>query len=221
MFSLTFILPSITGPTSCVFLRHARLGGAPFPASWGSAHSSPAASPRASAQSSGQTFSEIRLKFYAKERAPGGLRSRQCSSPCQLAAAFPTASIPLCTANNFISMHIATRFRVIAAQRCCHETRCTRALSLSFLLSGRYSAGACPVADGFKASRYNVAVTQRGEIPLISFEGDTYYPGSSPWPQNFNPTWVEASSGTAGVEGLIIRAQNCSFVPGVCINLQR
>jgi hypothetical protein len=76
----------------------------------------------------------------------------------------------------------------------------------------------CPVADGFKTSRYNVSVTQRAEIPLISFIDDAHYPGSSPWPQNFNPTWVEASSGTGGIEGLIIRAQNCSFVPGVCTN---
>ena len=106
---------------------------------------------------------------------------------------------------------------MIAAQRCCSNTMHSRPFVVLFALWA-VLAVACPVADGFKASRYNVAVTQRGEVPSISFEGDAHYPGSSPWPQNFNPTWVEASSGTAGVEGLIIRAQNCSFVPGVCIN---
>ena len=67
-----------------------------------------------------------------------------------------------------------------------------------------------------KTGRYNITLTQRIEVPLISFKDDTRYPGNSPWPQNFNPTWVQASSGTGGVEGLIIRAQNCSYVPGVC-----
>ena len=69
-----------------------------------------------------------------------------------------------------------------------------------------------------EAAQYQVTVTQRSDAPLISFQGDAHYPGNSPWPQNFNPSWVQASSGTGGVEGLIIRAQNCSFAPGICTN---
>lgn len=44
------------------------------------------------------------------------------------------------------------------------------------------------------------------------------YPGATPsfWQQSFNPSFVEATPGTHGVRGLIIRSQNCSFTPGQC-----
>jgi len=60
---------------------------------------------------------------------------------------------------------------------------------------------------------YSVSVVSQPATPVISL-----LQGNSPWPQNFNPSWVEASAGTGQVDGLLIRAQNCStWTPGVCI----
>ena len=52
--------------------------------------------------------------------------------------------------------------------------------------------------------------------PVIS---NLTYPGATPsqWQQSFNPSFIEASPGTRGVRGLIVRSQNCSFTPGTCV----
>lgn len=60
---------------------------------------------------------------------------------------------------------------------------------------------------------YNVTVISLPAEPIISYEA-----GSTPWPQSFNPSWVEASAGTRSVAGLLVRSQNCSFEPGVCVS---
>jgi len=41
--------------------------------------------------------------------------------------------------------------------------------------------------------------------------------GTSAFAQAFNPSWIQASAGSAGKAGLLVRAQNCTATPGVCI----
>ena len=61
--------------------------------------------------------------------------------------------------------------------------------------------------------RYNVTVTA-DPLPLLS-----QLQGNSDWAQNFNPTFVEASAGTGGKAGLLVRSQNCSgAAPGACVH---
>lgn len=61
--------------------------------------------------------------------------------------------------------------------------------------------------------RYTVTVVSRPNEPVIS-----YLAGSTPWPQSFNPAFVEASAGTGGKRGLLVRSQNCTgWAPGQCI----
>ena len=62
------------------------------------------------------------------------------------------------------------------------------------------------------APLYRVAVVALPPNPVISF-----LQGQTAWPQSFNPSFVEASSGTRGVRGLLVRSQNCSFTPGKCL----
>ena len=51
---------------------------------------------------------------------------------------------------------------------------------------------------------YSVSVLSRSESPILSYIDHT-----STYQQIFNPTWVEASSGTGGKKGIIARTQNC------------
>lgn len=63
------------------------------------------------------------------------------------------------------------------------------------------------------SSTYQVSVAFAPQDPVIS-----YLDGNTAWPQSFNPAYVEASAGTGGKYGLLIRSQNCTnFVPGKCI----
>lgn len=131
-----------------------------------------------------------------------------CCGAAALAAALPPAlflaefSQPSCaTSQQAMSRMMRAR------------TRCS-----SLLVVCAFVTGVALIDGHLGPVQYQVNVTQRSGTPLISFQGDTHYPGNSPWPQNFNPSWVQASSGTGGVEGLIIRAQNCSFAPGICTN---
>jgi hypothetical protein len=59
---------------------------------------------------------------------------------------------------------------------------------------------------------YSVTVTILPPEPVLSFLA-----GQTAWPQSFNPSFVEASAGTRGVRGLLVRSQNCSFTPGKCL----
>jgi hypothetical protein len=63
---------------------------------------------------------------------------------------------------------------------------------------------------------YAINVTSLPQNPVVSY---LPYPGATPskWQQSFNPAFIEASAGTKGVRGLLIRSQNCTFVPGKCI----
>lgn len=57
-------------------------------------------------------------------------------------------------------------------------------------------------------------------VNLISLPADpllSYLENTTSYPQSFNPSWVQASPGTMGVKGLLVRSQNCSFTPGKCI----
>lgn len=64
------------------------------------------------------------------------------------------------------------------------------------------------------APQWQVDVISRPSKPVLSF-----LDGNTAWPQSFNPSWVEASAGTAGKQGLLVRAQNCTgFTPGVCLS---
>ena len=65
-------------------------------------------------------------------------------------------------------------------------------LALSFLSVASVSA------------TYSVNVVSRSAAPVLSF-----IDGSSTYQQIFNPTWVEASTGTGGKSGIIARTQNC------------
>ena len=59
---------------------------------------------------------------------------------------------------------------------------------------------------------YNAAVLTMPADPVISFLA-----GQTAWPQSFNPAFVEASAGTGGKSGLLVRSQNCTgWTPGVC-----
>ena len=52
---------------------------------------------------------------------------------------------------------------------------------------------------------YKSTLLKLDSKPVLSFVD-----GSSTYVQVFNPSWVEASAGTGGKSGLIIRTQNCS-----------
>jgi predicted GH43/DUF377 family glycosyl hydrolase len=65
------------------------------------------------------------------------------------------------------------------------------------------------------APLYDVTVVSLPADPVISFLPPL---ANSDWPQSFNPAFVEASAGTGGKKGLLVRSQNCSGVaPGQCI----
>lgn len=75
-----------------------------------------------------------------------------------------------------------------------------------------WTCGLAASRDGYSAG-YTVAVSSLPALPVIS-----YLAGQSPYPQSFNPAYVEASAATGGQRGLLVRSQNCSgFSPGVCI----
>lgn len=59
------------------------------------------------------------------------------------------------------------------------------------------------------ASSYKVKVVSRDVKPLLSEIDQT-----SAYSLIFNPSWIEASTGTNGVSGLIMRTQNCTLNPG-------
>lgn len=74
-------------------------------------------------------------------------------------------------------------------------------------------AAAASALAGAQAA-YSVTVVSAPDTPVLSYLDKT-----SPWPQTFNPSWVEPSAGTGNVGGLLVRAQNCSdFTPGQCIS---
>lgn len=54
------------------------------------------------------------------------------------------------------------------------------------------------------SSKYNVEVTERSSVPILSYIDKT-----STYQQIFNPTWVEPSPGTKGRRGILARTQNC------------
>ena len=89
-------------------------------------------------------------------------------------------------------------------------------IALAALCSGSGSASEASMDQRLplQSRIYNVAVLSQPATPVVSF-----LDGNSRWPQNFNPSYVEASTGTAQVSGLLIRAQNCSaWTPGVCLS---
>ena len=59
--------------------------------------------------------------------------------------------------------------------------------------------------------KYTASLLSAPADPVISYQA-----GQTAWPQSFNPAYVQASPGTAGKRGLLVRSQNCSFTPGVC-----
>lgn len=64
------------------------------------------------------------------------------------------------------------------------------------------------------ASRsYTLNVLSINPLPVLS-----YVDGSSAFQQVFNPSYIVASPGTRGVEGLVLRTQNCNAtVGGECV----
>jgi hypothetical protein len=64
--------------------------------------------------------------------------------------------------------------------------------------------------------RYAVTQVSRAAAPVIGYLAP---PANSAWPQAFNPAFVEASPGTGGRRGLLVRSQNCTgWAPGACIH---
>ena len=60
---------------------------------------------------------------------------------------------------------------------------------------------------------YDVKVTKRDSEPILS-----YINGSTSYQFVFNPSWVEASTGTSGKRGLLVRTQDCNAeVGGECV----
>lgn len=71
----------------------------------------------------------------------------------------------------------------------------------------------CAAIVRCNAYTYNVEVLEISPTPVVS-----YVDGTSQYEQVFNPSWIEASPGTQGVEGLVMRTQNCSAtVGGPCV----
>eukprot|EP00048_Salpingoeca_helianthica_P017562 m.237841 g.237841 ORF g.237841 m.237841 type:complete len:359 (-) comp21437_c0_seq1:27-1103(-) len=63
------------------------------------------------------------------------------------------------------------------------------------------------------ALKYDLIVDQFSPLPVLS-----YVDGSAAFEQVFNPSYFPPSPGTGGVEGLLIRTQNCSAkVGGPCV----
>ncbi|GAV09226.1 hypothetical protein RvY_18800 [Ramazzottius varieornatus] len=56
---------------------------------------------------------------------------------------------------------------------------------------------------------YSVTLLERGSTPLLSFMN-----GTSAYRQVANPSWIEASAGTNGKKGLLVRTQDCDFEAG-------
>jgi predicted GH43/DUF377 family glycosyl hydrolase len=65
----------------------------------------------------------------------------------------------------------------------------------------------------FVGADYSVNLIYLPADPILSYLDNT-----TSFPQSFNPSFVEASPGTNGVRGLLVRSQNCSFTPGQCIS---
>lgn len=63
---------------------------------------------------------------------------------------------------------------------------------------------------------YSAEVLSFAPKPVLS-----HVDGSSAFAQAFNPSWVEASPATGGKQGLLVRSQNCSAIPGgPCVECQ-
>ena len=61
---------------------------------------------------------------------------------------------------------------------------------------------------------YKAKTTSLPSKPVVS-----WVDGSATYQQVFNPSWIEASAGTQGKAGIIIRTQNCSAkVGGPCVH---
>jgi len=74
-----------------------------------------------------------------------------------------------------------------------------------FVARGAHLPNLSRTALSLRAQCYSSAVLAFGDEPLLSYaNGDTEYQ------QVFNPSWVEASQGTDGKQGLLVRTQNCS-----------
>ena len=61
------------------------------------------------------------------------------------------------------------------------------------------------------ASPYTAELVHFDTRPVVSFAD-----GSAAFQQVFNPAWVQASAGTGGKAGLLIRTQNCTAKAGQC-----
>lgn len=93
----------------------------------------------------------------------------------------------------------------------CNSTSwtCSKALAGT----SRASCSAACVAPPAPAPQcYRATVAKFDTKPVISSVD-----GTSAYPQAFNPSWIEASAGTGGKAGLIIRTQNCSAKVGQCV----
>ncbi|EDQ90712.1 uncharacterized protein MONBRDRAFT_7176 [Monosiga brevicollis MX1] len=60
-------------------------------------------------------------------------------------------------------------------------------------------------------AEYTVLMVEKAPQPIISFLHKT-----SDYHQVFNPSWLPASAGTDGREGLFIRTQDCNATVGTC-----
>ena len=68
----------------------------------------------------------------------------------------------------------------------------------------------CVSASAQTPSPYmvSVTVTERSTTPILS-----YIDGTSTYHQVSNPAWVDATPGTGGKKGILVRTQNCTFAP--------
>lgn len=70
-------------------------------------------------------------------------------------------------------------------------------------------AGCASLYNGASAQEYELNVVSHPSTPLIAQVDNT-----STYSLIFNPTWVEASPLTGGLEGLLMRTQDCPIAPG-------
>ena len=73
-------------------------------------------------------------------------------------------------------------------------------------------AARCAAGKSLNQQCYAASLTQFDPQPVVSHQL-----GTSAFAQAFNPSWIQASAGTRGKSGLLVRAQNCTSTPGVCI----
>eukprot|EP01079_Euglenida_sp_SAG-EU17-18_P009068 gene9068-1628_t len=62
---------------------------------------------------------------------------------------------------------------------------------------------------------YNVTVISVSDTPVVSVQNPRGK-GYSPYGFTYNPSWLEPSTGTGGVSGLLLRMQNCSNIHQHC-----